>query len=598
MKLNIFPTRISKLIPRIVAFFPAMLTLPALAESFALPTCPYPEVLQNEELLLLGCDSVNPPGPIDSGAANPPPIDPLAPNSPKTSLGGSPNPLPPATTITNIGNAPIFGNTVLSPADITELLAPGKNRPADPVEMCKIANSIAKVYQSRGYILAQVLPLIDRKTALLSKNNRTLGFLVLEGCIENINITGTQRLKPSYINNRIIEGAKTPFNANKVNDFLALIQTDPKIAKLEVQGISPGKSFGSSSLSLKITESNSLTGFVGADAYVAPIFGGARAIGGLTYRNVTGNGDDLSASYFRSTTGEAQGADFSYQLPINAMNGQIQIRYAPNIASVILQPNNQPFKSSVSTAEINYRQPLMRTSSKEFAISAGFSFQDQLVSLNGLSNAGILAGTDSEGKTKTRVAQFSQEYTSLDGAGNWSLRSQFSLGLGAFGATINPRPAPDGKFFTWQGQVQRVQRFSLNNYAIAQFGVQLTPDPLLPNQKFTLGGDRSVRGYRQNVRSADNGIRLSLEDRFVVGRNNLGQANLQLVANVDAAKLWDNGGSTLENGFLASAGAGIIWEPLPKLVTRLDYAFPLVKIGDRGNSFQDSGFNFSIGYGF
>lgn len=598
MKINILTSRTSNFIYRIVSFFPAMLALPALAESFALPTCPYPEVLQNEELLLLGCDSVNLAAPIDSGATKPPGIDPLAPNPAKKTLGGGPKPLPPVTTITNIGNAPIFGNTVLSPAELTELLAPGKDKPADPVEMCKIANSMAKVYQSKGYILAQVLPLIDRKTALLAKNNRTLGFLVLEGCLESINITGTQRLKPSYITSRIVEGAKTPFNANKANDFLALIQTDPKLAKLEVQGISPGKSFGSSTLSLKITESNALTGFVGVDAFVAPIFGGTRAIGGLTYRNVTGNGDDLSASYFRSSTGEAQGADFSYQFPINPMNGQIQIRYAPNVASVVLQPNNQTFKSSVSTAELNYRQPLFRTSSKEFALSVGLSFQDQLVSLNGLSNAGIIAGTDSEGRTKTRVAQFSQEYTSLDGGGNWSLRSQFSLGLGAFDATINPRPTPDGKFFTWQAQVQRVERFSPNNYAIAQFGVQLTPDPLLSNQKFTLGGDRSVRGYRQNVRSGDNGIRLSLEDRFVVGRNNQGQANLQLVANVDAAKLWDNGGSTLENGFLASAGAGVIWEPFPKLVTRLDYAFPLVKINDRGNSFQDSGFNFSIGYGF
>jgi hemolysin activation/secretion protein len=170
--------------------------------------------------------------------------------------------------------------------------------------------------------------------------------------------------------------------------------------------------------------------------------------------------------------------------------------------------------------------------------------------------------------------------------------------LGGFGATNNTRPIPDGKFVSWQGQVQRVQRLSPNNYAIAQLGFQLTPDPLLPSQQFTLAGDRSILGYRQSLRSSDNGIRLSLEDRAIVSRNQSGEANLQLLGNVSAAKLWNNGGTTVDNSFLASVGAGVIWEPFPKLVTRLDYAIPLVSIGDRGNSFQDSGFNFSVGYGF
>jgi hemolysin activation/secretion protein len=139
---------------------------------------------------------------------------------------------------------------------------------------------------------------------------------------------------------------------------------------------------------------------------------------------------------------------------------------------------------------------------------------------------------------------------------------------------------------------------SPNNYAVAQLGFQLTPDPLLPSQQFTVAGDRSILGYRQSLRSSDNGVRLSFEDRAIVGRNETGEATLQLVGNVTAAKLWNNGAEVIDNSFLASAGVGVIWEPLPKLVTRLDYAIPLVRIGDRGNSFQDSGFNFSIGYGF
>ncbi len=587
MKVKTFSVRISNWAARIVTFFPTTLALPALAESFNLPNCPFPQVLQENQSLLLQCDLPEPVANPVTGSTTPNPNDP-----PGTILP----PQPPIAATPTIDTVQVFGNTVLKTAEIERIWLTGKGQPANRAELCKISGQMAKVYRDRGYILAQVFPMIDRQSKSLSKDG-AVRFLAIEGCLESLDIKGTNRLKPSYINSRIATGATTPFNANKFNDFLALIQTDPKLAKLEVLGFAPGRSFGSSTLSLKVTEANPLTGFVGADAYVAPIFGGARAVGGLTYRNVTGNGDDLSAFYFRSTTGEAQGGDFSYQIPVNAMNGQVQVRYAPSVTSVVLQPNNQTFKSNVSTAEVNYRQPLIRTANQEFALSIGLSFQDQFVSLDG-ATANVVAGADSGGKTRTRVVQFAQEYSSLDNTGNWSLRSQFNLGLGAFDATINPRPTADGKFFSWQAQAQRVQRISQNNYAIAQLGFQLTPDPLLSNQQFTLGGDRSILGYRQNLRSSDNGIRLSLEDRAIVGRNSQGQANLQLLGNVTAAQLWNNGGATFDKGFLASVGVGAIWEPLPRLVTRLDYAIPLVSINDRGNSFQDSGFNFSIGYGF
>jgi hemolysin activation/secretion protein len=573
--------KVLNFISKLIGCWPILVTMPALAESFALPTCPFPYLLQDEQSLLLDCTQVKP-------ISSPPPKSQLK-NSKQKSQSSVPE--------TPISGSVVFGNTILTPVELNNLLSPTRGLPANQQTTCQIAQEVTQIYRDRGYVLAQVYPVLDRKTNAIVTKTGGIRFLVSEGCLESIDITGTQRLKPSYVKDRIAAGAQSPFNANKINDFLALIQTDPKLAKLEVLGLTPGKSFGSSTLAIKVTEANSLSGFVGVDTSIAPIFGGVRGIGGLTYRNVTGNGDDLSAFYFRSTTGEAQGADFSYQLPINPMNGQIQVRYAPSIASIVLQPNDRVFKSTTNTAELNYRQPLFRSPSKEFAVSVGFSFQDQQVSLDGISEA-IIAGADNEGKTKTRVVQFSQDYTSLDDGGNWNLRSQFNFGLGGLGATNNTRPTPDGRFITWQGQAQRVQRLSPNNYAVAQLGFQLTPDPLLPSQQFTVAGDRSILGYRQSLRSSDNGVRLSFEDRAIVGRNETGEATLQLVGNVTAAKLWNNGAEVIDNSFLASAGVGVIWEPLPKLVTRLDYAIPLVRIGDRGNSFQDSGFNFSIGYGF
>lgn len=49
-----------------------------------------------------------------------------------------------------------------------------------------------------------------------------------------------------------------------------------------------------------------------------------------------------------------------------------------------------------------------------------------------------------------------------------------------------------------------------------------------------------------------------------------------------------------EQNFLAGIGLGILWEPLPQLNLRVDFALPLVKLADRGNNAQDNGFFFNV----
>ena len=607
-----FSSQKKDLTARIFAFFPTLLfTLPAAAEVFNLPACPFPDVLQDQKSLLIDCDKpaagTAPPATTPTTAAPVGKEKRVKGKNSRTAQNPQSNPNPavkeapvpgivPQGTDATINRLDLFGNTVFQPQEVQALFAPSQGKPASRQELCQVAARVTKAYKDKGYILAQAFPLIDRASDATIDKAGVVRFLAIEGCLEKIEILGNQRLQANYINSRIVAGAATPFNANRINDALASIQTDPKIGKLEVLGIVPGESFGSSKLGLQVTESNSIAGFVGADSYVQPIFGGTRAIGGLTYRNVTSNGDDLNATYFRSTTGEVSGFDFSYQLPLNPMNGQITLRYAPTNSNIVLQPNNQKFTSSSSTSEITYRQPLVRNSKTEFALSFGLAAQSEQTSINGVGANTNLAANN--GVTETRIAKFAQEYSNSDDTGAWALRSQFNLGLGVLGATVNPQPRPDGRFFFWQGQVQRVQRFAPDNYAIFQTEVQLSANSLQPNQQFNVGGGQSVRGYRQNVRLGDNGVRVSIEDRTVVSRNSAGLANLQLAVNADAAQIWNGNSAIVDGGFLASVGVGVIWEPIPRLVTRLDYALPLRSITDKGSSFQDSGLSFAIGYGF
>ncbi|NJN57423.1 MAG: ShlB/FhaC/HecB family hemolysin secretion/activation protein [Leptolyngbyaceae cyanobacterium SL_5_9] len=134
---------------------------------------------------------------------------------------------------------------------------------------------------------------------------------------------------------------------------------------------------------------------------------------------------------------------------------------------------------------------------------------------------------------------------------------------------------------------------------IVQADIQLSPDSLLPSQQFTLGGGSSVRGYRENIRSADNGFRFSVENRFTLRQDENFEPVLQLAPFVDVGAVWnhpDNPNILPEETFLGSIGLGILWQPFPALDLGLYYAEPFVDVGDRTNNLQDEGFHFRVNY--
>lgn len=170
-------------------------------------------------------------------------------------------------------------------------------------------------------------------------------------------------------------------------------------------------------------------------------------------------------------------------------------------------------------------------------------------------------------------------------------RSQFSVGLDAFDATIN-NTGTDGQFFAWLGQFQWVQQLSPGTLLLARVDAQLTPDSLLPLEQLGIGGVDTVRGYRQNQLVTDNGILASVEVRIPLTLANV----LQLAPFFDIGTAWNNRSPDPEPTTLASIGLGFRWLIGDALALRLDYGIPLVAVSNRGDSLQDHGLYFSVRY--
>ncbi|WP_310484767.1 ShlB/FhaC/HecB family hemolysin secretion/activation protein [Chamaesiphon sp. VAR_48_metabat_403] len=490
-----------------------------------------------------------------------------------------------------ISEVNVIGSTVLTDNNWGAIVKPLVGQTKTIAELKTIADRLTQLYLDRGEITSRVV-------VVTPIDGGKITFQAIEGSVEQINILGLKKLKPEYIRSRLALVTKTPLNVNKLEDQLRLLRTDPLVSNIEAS-LKAGSGVGKSILTVRTTEANPLSVNLTADNYSPPSVGSERVGASIEYRDPTGELGSIDINYNRTLPGGSDLYDFSYKIPLNPMQGTLQARIAPNSSQITTpQFQNLNFKSRSQLYELSYRQPFVRSLREEFALSWGIALQKNEIS-TGNTPIPFIGGSDAQGVSQTTVLKFGQDYVKRDPRGAWGVRSLLNFGVGIFGATINNKPTPDGRFFSWQGQVQRVQILSPDQLLIAQLDAQLTPNALLPIQQFAIGGGQSVRGFRQNARAADNGVKLSLEDRITIGRDPAGNQTLAIAPFVDAGWVWnqgDNPNPLPRQNFIAGLGLGVIWQPLPRLNLRVDYGLPLVNLSDRGNNIQDSGLYFSVNY--
>jgi hemolysin activation/secretion protein len=513
--------------------------------------------------------------------ATPTPEPILAPES-----SNLPRPSPSSASTANavpIKRIEVVGNTVFSAATIDAIVRPFQGQSLTFAQLQTIADRLTQQYLQAGYLTSR---------ALLKTQTITDGVVqiqILEGALSAVEVIGTKRLSPNYIRKQIAPGIQTPLSQPRLEDQLRLLKLDSLLSNVEAsirQADQPGQSV----LTVRVAEAPAVFGAVSLDNDSVPSVGSERAGVTLGYRNLTGHGDVLYGSYYRSLSGGADLGDFGYQLPLNSMQGTLQLRVAPSRYH-ITQGAFKAFDISGSSvySDVNWRQPLIRSPRREVALSLGFGYR----------TGKTLVSDFVVDESVTSVVRLGQDWLQRDPKGVWAVNSQFNFGTSWLGATRDR--TPDGQFFSWTGQASRTQLLNQDHRLRLQANWQLTPDPLLPSQQFVMGGRQSLRGFRQNFRSGDNGVSLSIEHQVTLKRNVSGAAVLQLTPFLDAGVVWNaatNPSPLPTQTFLAGLGVGLEWQPTEKWNLRLDYGLPLVKPTDRGNNLQDAALYFSLKYRF
>ncbi len=330
-----------------------------------------------------------------------------------------------------VSTVQVVGSTVFSLEKLADLVAPFEGRTVTLGELQGLADALQQQYLEAGYITTQVrIP-----EQALADGVVTLE--VLEGRLADITVAGGDRYN-AYVTSRLGLASAEPLSQPELEDQLQLLQAEGLFDSIDAQ-LQRGEAPGESVLAVRLDEANPLSGRAFVDNYSPRSVGAERIGASLGYRSLAVPGDELTAGISTTFTGGAQTYSLGYEVPVSPHNSTVRVGVSYEDFN-ITERDNPAFalgaRGNAWVYETEFRHPLIRTPREELALSVGFRHRDgQSVILDTLTVP-----------STTSVFQFGQDYLRRDGSGAWVARSQFNLGTGLLGATVNPTPRPTVNF--------------------------------------------------------------------------------------------------------------------------------------------------------
>lgn len=539
---------------------------------YPLPLTPYPSPLTTHP------SSLTPPLPPPEELLEQPPI---TPTREKVNNDTLPSKL-------TVQRFEVIGSTVFKPETFAKVTAPFIGKPMSYAELLEVRSAVTQFYVEQGYITSGAyIPQQELKDGVVK-------IQVVEGDLEEIKVIGNKRLNSKYVRDRISVATSKPLNTPRLLQALQLLQLNPLIKNVSAE-LSTGSRPGTSLLQVRITEAPTEGVQLVTDNGRSPSVGTFRRQLQLTEANLLGQGDALSLAY--ANTDGSNTFDANYIFPINRRNGTIGFGFGTTSSKVIEPPFDElDIEADSRYYELSLRQPVVQTPNQELALGLQAVRQTSKTTLLDTPFP-LSVGADALGNTKVTALRLFQEWTSRNSQEVFAARSEFSLGLGAFNATVND-DAADSRFFAWHGQAQWVRLLAPDTLLLVRGDLQLADSELVPLEQFGLGGQESVRGYRQDAFLSDNGAFISTELRLPILRvGSRQQGVLQLIPFVDIGTAWNSSGKNNPSpNTLASVGLGLQWQQSERFKVRLDWGIPLVDVDLRERTWQENGLYFSVIY--
>ena len=526
--------------------------------------------------------------------------------------------------------SPVFSEVQLREAILKEY----EGKALITEDLVELRNKLTHYYYERGYVNSGAV-IRDQDVSV-----RHLTIIIIHGelPLKQIQIKDLKYLRERYVKDRVAFGVEKPLNVNPLQDRLQMMLRDPAIDNIQAS-LGPGVRHGDSRLEIDVTEAPLFELGILANNDRPPSVGEYQGVLVGKTRNVLGLSDPFEMAL--SLTQGLKNGYFAYELPVLTglpfSGGDLRLFVNGEItdADVVEEPFDElDIESETKTIEFGLRYPLYkeiehagrhkqdeehrRTQSqapgitevweKEFSLSLGFARRHSETTLR--KRPFSFSEGVQDGESDVAVLRFGQNGFLRSEHQVFVARSIFSFGIDTWGATINDT-GPDGKFFAWLGQAQWVRRIPIrgkNTRLLLRSNIQLTADPLLPIEQFSIGGFNTVRGYRRNQLVRDNGWVASAEWRLpifhfpVPGLSRTPEDGwLWFAPFFDIGGGWNQDRSTPDPNAIYSVGAGVLWRPSKDVAVEVYYGYPLKNVPDpEDKGLQDYGvyFNVSVRFDF
>ncbi|MDR1942178.1 MAG: BamA/TamA family outer membrane protein, partial [Endomicrobium sp.] len=386
----------------------------------------------------------------------------------------------------------------------------------------------------------------------------TLFISIIEGVISKAQVSGNKSTSEKYIKRYIDFGKTDNFNANvtdkEIMNFNASNDAKARIA------LSPGEVFGSSVVDIIIDEPQRYSLSIFTDNAGQEETGKIRYAGYGSIKSITKYRDIFNAGGVFSEGSNAAYA--SYEIPEPFFNARVGAGFDYSDTYIVnggLKPLD--VKGSFYNAYIYVKKPFFI---REKTVTN--------VTFNAASKHGVSFVSDFKTQdTKTDTLSLSADNTLLFNGGYAFNMLSYAQGAKIIeGENIFEKLAYYG-----EGYKSLPYNFSLN----LKIKGQLIFDKAPSSEYFSIGGINSVRGYREGMLTAKDGVNTNLELIYDIGLIKWKRLNFnKIYAFFDFGNVFPDKNANLPDGYsnmLYSCGIGIKFGLFRHFETNLVCAFPL-----------------------
>ena len=412
----------------------------------------------------------------------------------------------------------IEGNTVIPTDELQAQIASYVGQSLTLAQLYDVADVLTRYYRAKGYGLADVAPPAQKITT------GTVRLQVIEGRLGKITVQGNTRTRTAVLEKRAAGLNPGDVYTDAAAERAALLMND--LPGVNAHGIlSQGAEFGTSDLLFNVIETG-YSGDVSMDDYGRAVLGRWRLNADVNINSFTGSGDQLSAGITHSEADLLNFGKLGYMIPVTSAG---TLTFAYNRAhyrvggSVFAKAG---ISGSTQNASVLWQDAIDRTQTKSFYWGLGLTYNNGRVHTTSPPVDAL--------SSNITLLQFTLYYTrSFQDQSYYTLNTQFWTN----GKSNKDGTSRSAEKLRFEEDASWIKPFADTWTFIGQGAMAYSLDPLVDNDKYSLGGPGNVRGFQSAEARGDSGLFGSAE----LQRNINSSARFPLAWGFfyDAGKVWN-----------------------------------------------------------